>query len=70
MVAAAVKVMKLIYKLFAYAIDYKDYLLSKGLAKYKDEVANELEKLAIKTVVHVKEPMFYGKRLVSVSVFF
>lgn len=49
---------KSVNKVFADAIDYRNYCFIKRPAEYKNDVANELNKITKKTVVQMKDWTF------------
>lgn len=60
---------KPVNKLFADAVDYRNYRLIKKSALYDDDGANELSKMIKKTVVQMKDQTFNAKDPASIIAF-
>lgn len=56
----ACSIIKSVNELFADAVDYRNYRLIKKSAWYDDGIANELNKMAKKTAVQMKNRIFNG----------
>lgn len=66
---SAVVVIQQVNELFADAADYKNYHFIKSSARYVDDVASKLDKVANKTVVQMKDQTFSCKEPMSLNAF-
>lgn len=62
-------VIKHVNKLFADAVDYRNYRLIKKSTRYEDDVANKLNKMTKKTAVQMKDRTVSAKDPVSIIAF-
>lgn len=63
------KVIETVNDLFQKLVEYHTYRLIKKLARYNDNVAHELHRMAKKTVIQMKNGTFSGQDLMSVVAF-